>query len=112
MKPWPYLLAFIVPLSAVVGHWWGGVFHFLTPVIAFVMIPLLDLVAGAEGNNLPLAELEKLAEKMSFRVITFLYVPVQVGLVLWGGYVVASPWRMSCFTKKMPSKKRWATCCC
>ncbi len=88
MKPWPYLLAFIVPLSAVVGHWWGGVFHFLTPVIAFVIIPLLDLVAGAEGNNLPPAELEKLAEKMSFRVITFLYVPVQVGLVLWGGYVV------------------------
>ncbi len=88
MKPWPYLLAFIVPLSAVVGHWWGGVFHFLTPAIAFVIIPLLDLVAGVEGNNLPAAELEKLAERMSFRVITFLYVPVQVGLVIWGGYVV------------------------
>lgn len=89
MSPWPYSLAYIVPLSVVAGHLLGGVFYYLTPMIAFGLIPLLDLIIGADQANLSAEKLEILSEKFGFRVITFLYVPLQISLVIWGAYIVA-----------------------
>lgn len=88
MSPWPYSLAYVVPLSVILGHWLGGVFYYLTPMITFGLIPLLDLMIGSDRTNLNAEALERLSEKFGFRVITFLYVPLQISLVIWGAHVV------------------------
>ncbi len=88
MQAWPFYLAYLMPVSAVAGYYLGGVYTFLTPFLAFAVIPLLDFVIGADRTNPAPEELEALARKWSFRFVTILYVPVQVALVIWGAYVV------------------------
>ncbi len=88
MSPWPYSLAYVVPLSVITGHMLGGFFYYLTPMMTFGLIPLLDVMIGPDRTNLNAESLERLSKKIGFRVITFLYVPLQIGLVIWGAYVV------------------------
>ncbi|MBY6365904.1 alkane 1-monooxygenase [Rhodococcoides corynebacterioides] len=57
--------------------WWSGVLVF------FVLIPLLDVLAGADGSNPPDDEVRDLQQDRFYRWCTFLFLPVQyVGLVV------------------------------
>lgn len=89
MRVSPYYLVFLMPLSVVVGHRLGGIYTFLTPLLTFGLIPLLDIMVGTDRANPAPEEMEALAKKLRFRLVTYLYVPVQVALVVWGAYVVA-----------------------
>lgn len=85
----PFYLIFLVPLSVVLGYIWGGIFTFLTPVMVFGAIPILDLIIGTNTKN-PTPEQEStLKEAMSFRIIAILCAPLQVAMVLWGAYAVS-----------------------
>ncbi|MGH7452638.1 MAG: alkane 1-monooxygenase, partial [bacterium] len=88
MSAWPFYLAYLMPASAVAGYLLGGVFAFSTLFLAFVIIPLLDLIVGPDRTNPAPEEMEALAHRLSFRVVTNLYAVVQVTLVIWGAYVV------------------------
>lgn len=89
MKPWYFLVVFLLPLSVIVGYLLGGGWNFLTPLLVFGLIPVLDLILGKSTAN-PTAEQEKvLLSDARYRNITFAAAAVQVGLVLWGGYIVA-----------------------
>lgn len=57
--------------------WWSGVLVF------FVLIPLLDVLAGSDGSNPPDDEVRDLQQDRFYRWCTFLFLPVQyVGLVV------------------------------
>ena len=89
MHPLGFCLAYVTPASVVAGLWLGGSGTFLTPVIAFIIIPLLDLIIGTEQQNPTEEENKKLEEHLLFRWVLYLAVPMQVGIVVWGAYVVA-----------------------
>jgi len=84
-----FYIIFLVPFSVVLGYSLGGAYTFLTPVFVFGIIPLLDFIIGVSRDNPDAREEDKLREKFSYRIITMLCVPVQVGLVLWGAYVIS-----------------------
>lgn len=88
MSAWPFYLAYLMPASAVAGYLLGGAFSFSTLFLAFVIIPLLDLVVAPDLSNPIPEEMEALAHRLSFRVVTNLYAAIQVALVIWGAYVV------------------------
>lgn len=89
MSPWKYCIAYFVPVSVLVGYALGGAFTFLTPFLVFVLIPLLDWFVGEDSTNPTPEEMEKLANRSSFRAVLYLFVPVQMGLVIFGAYVVS-----------------------
>jgi alkane 1-monooxygenase len=90
MNSLSYYLIFLVPLSVVMGYSLGGTFTFLTPVFVFGVIPVLDLFTGSSAENpTPLQE-ELLKDKISYRIITFCCLPVQVATVIWGASVVSN----------------------
>jgi alkane 1-monooxygenase len=88
MRAWPFYLAYRMPASAVAGYLLGGAFAFSTLFLAFVIIPLFDLIVAPDRTNPTPEETETLAHRLSFRLVTNLYAAVQVALVIWGAYIV------------------------
>ncbi len=89
MSSLSYYLIFLVPLSVILGYGIGGLFTFLTPLFVFGVVPVLDIAVGVSQKN-PDSEAEaRLKDSLSFKLITWLCVPVQIALVFWGGFVIA-----------------------
>ena len=72
--------------------WWCG------PVIAFVVVPVLDHLVGADADNPPDRALDRLESDRFYRWVTYLFLPSQyLSLVfacwLWagGGWVTMTP---------------------
>ncbi len=61
MKDLKYLSAYIVPLCAVVGLIQQGIFSFLTPVYAFVLVPILELLFPIDDTNISDADKQRKA---------------------------------------------------
>lgn len=83
-----FLLAYLIPVALIIGYGLGGWFNYLVPLLIFVAIPALDLILGEDRSNPDEAEVATLQKRFAYRLILFLYVPLQVGLVIWGAYVV------------------------
>ncbi|MDT5078939.1 MAG: alkane 1-monooxygenase [Mycobacterium sp.] len=75
---------FLVQVTGFSVFWWFG------PILAFVVIPMLDHVVGADAENPPDRALTWLESDRFYRWITYLYLPSQyLSLVfacwLWAG---------------------------
>lgn len=82
----PYLVVFVIPAALAAGFLEGGVWLYLVPVIAFVLVPLLDLVLPEDTRN-PSPDIEtELEERKAFRLVTWALVPVLWGATLWGAW--------------------------
>jgi alkane 1-monooxygenase len=88
MQVLPFLTILSVPASIVIGHALGGGWNFLTLAIAFGLIPLLDLVVGINPQNPQEDEEETIENDRRFAYATWLLVPLQVGMTIWGAYIV------------------------
>lgn len=68
--------------------WWAG------PIIAFVLIPLIDVVGGEDGENPPDELFEELENDRFYRWTTYAYVPLQYASFLLACYIWAN-WDLS-----------------
>ena len=85
-----FLVAYLVPCLVVAGYVLGGWWHFLTPLVIFVLVPLMDLLVGTWKINLEEDHYRQLKDVLYFRLITYAYVPCQFALVGWAAYIAAS----------------------
>ena len=83
MKAIRYAPAYLIPLSVVAGVSMGGLWTWTTPLLVFIAIPLVELLAGRNSMNLD-PESEALAKQQPlYSWILWSYVPIQVGLTLF-----------------------------
>ncbi len=85
-----FLLAFVIPSLSILGYLLGGAWNFLTLGVVFVVVPILDPILGRRLANFSDSANGRLKEDLFFRLVTWLYVPMQLGLVIWGGMMVGS----------------------
>jgi len=52
MKDLKYLTAYAVPLCAIIGLWLQDVWSFITPIYAFVLVPILELIFPINDANI------------------------------------------------------------
>ncbi len=86
IKKYTYLIVFIVPAAVAAGAWYGGWLAYLTPFLAFGLLPLLDLIINEDRSNYSEAEAKQMEGELYYRWITFLFVPVYylaLGLTIW-----------------------------
>ncbi|RJP78165.1 MAG: alkane 1-monooxygenase [Desulfobacteraceae bacterium] len=83
-----FYLVYLVPFSVIAGYMLGGAYTFLTPVVVFLIVPLLDIVIGKDTGNIPEDRTREMEEVFGYRLATWFCAPVQMGLVFWGAYVV------------------------
>ena len=92
-KRYLWLLGTIIPLLPMVI--WGAYaltgwsfWFFFGPFFVFVLIPLLDIVAGLDPDNPPDELIEALEEDRYYRWITFAFIPLQIIGLTWGAYLL------------------------
>ncbi|MFB7248592.1 alkane 1-monooxygenase [Streptomyces populi] len=73
----PWQAGALVHLTGVTAFWWWG------PFFAFVLVPLFDLITGADGKNPPEAVVERLEQDRYYRWCTYLYLPLQFASLVW-----------------------------
>ena len=88
MKPYPFLIIYLLPLSVWLGYGLGGIYNFLTPLFVFGLVPLLDVLLGVDTRNPNAEEEEALAEDRAFRIITWACAPLQLLMVVLAAYVI------------------------
>lgn len=81
MTALPYLLLFAAPVLLVAGQRLGGGWNLATVIGLFLLVPLTDLALGIDETSTEAAGVAN--ARLSFRAITWLAVPVQVGIVCW-----------------------------
>jgi alkane 1-monooxygenase len=83
MKDLKYLAALSIPLSAVFGLYFNGVWCFLTPVYSFVIIPILEMLLPEDNKNYSESELKEKKVNKLFDWILYLNLPIVYGLLIW-----------------------------
>lgn len=81
----PHLAGFVLPLALVAGVEWGGPWTFLPLALLLGFLPIADWLAGLNAQN----QEPELAGNVWFRAITWLWVPVQIGMVSWAMLQIA-----------------------
>ena len=83
MKNLKYLAALTIPLVAIIGTYYKGIWVFLTPVYAFGFIPLLELILPQNNKNYSKEEAENKATNLIFDWLLYLNIPVIFSLLTW-----------------------------
>ncbi len=87
VKKYAYLIVFVLPALVALGVRFGGAASFLTPIVAFVLIPLLDLLIGEDRVNYTPEEEKAMDGARYYRLVTYAFVPVYwavLAYVVWG----------------------------
>ena len=82
MRDLKYLAAFSTPLVAVLALYLGGYYSFLTPIYAFSMIPLMELIFSQNTENLSDGEVQEKSVNPIFDWLLYLNIPVVYGLLI------------------------------
>ena len=90
MKAWPYLLVFLIPLTVILGFWFGGWYTFITPIVVFGIVPIIDALIGQDESNLSIEKEKELENKRTFRIITQIAAPFNTILVILGAYWIST----------------------
>jgi alkane 1-monooxygenase len=90
MKDLKYLTAFSIPLMAFIGIYYQGIFSFLTPIYAFVLIPILELIFPIDPHNITDDESKSRLKNKLFDWLLYLNLPIVITLVILSLVVVMS----------------------
>ncbi len=83
MKDLKYLAAYSIPLAAIIGLTLGGNWAFFTPIFAFILIPILELLLPVRTENLSKDDAAEKLKNPLFDILLYLNVPVVYGMVGW-----------------------------
>lgn len=84
MKDLKYLAAFSVPLFAFFGLYCKGFWVWATPVFAFVIIPVLELVFPVDTTNNESDDANSKLKRKIFDWLLYLNLPIVFGLLFYG----------------------------
>ncbi len=84
-----FLFAYIVPLAAIVGIIVKGYWVFFLPLLAFGILPVLELIIKPNDKNFTEEEEQKRLDIKYFDYLLYLIVPLQVFIIFLFAYHVA-----------------------
>ena len=83
-----FLLALTAAAAPVASHWLGQYWY---PFVVFwVVLPLLDAACGRRAQSSSPQEIRRLESSAFFRLLLRAWVPLQLGLIGWGAWLVGS----------------------
>lgn len=85
---WKYLIAYIAPIAAYWGIYTGGHWTFAGIYVAFVLIPLVELVTPAPASNYSSSEEAIKAADRFFDFLLYLNIPILYGLMAYYFYTL------------------------
>ena len=89
MKKIGFFSALILPVLLVFGFYLGGPFLWMIHLFVFLIVPLMDFLVQKDTGNIPAKEVSKVTKERFYRLITFFWVYIQLGVLSWGFYMVS-----------------------
>jgi len=86
-KKYSFLMVYIIIFLPCTGFYLGGIYNFITFIILFSLIPLIDYFIQDKSNPDNIQSKELLKDKY-YVLITLLYIPVQMILLGYSVYLV------------------------
>ncbi len=96
MKDLKYLFAYVAPISAFAGLYYGGIWSLGAVYVAFGLIPLLELLLPYSKQNFSEEEEESRASIIFFDILLYLNIPILYGMI-WFYFVTMSAGGLSTF---------------
>jgi alkane 1-monooxygenase len=95
-KRYLWLLGLVVPSLAFLAWglvtWTGwSVWWYLGPIVVFVVVPTVDLLAGLDRSNPPDDVIEALENDRYYRWVTYLFLPIQYAALVWACWMFTQP---------------------
>ena len=90
MKKIGFFSALILPTLLFLGMQWGSPFLWMIHIFVFLLVPLMDYVIQKDTANVPAAEVSESMKAQFYKLITFVWVYVQLAVLIWGFYVVST----------------------
>ena len=90
MKDLKYLAAFSIPIIAYFGISMRGLWSFMTPVYAFVVIPVLELMISVDDKNLEKQEAENKLKNKLFDWLLYLNLPIVYAILIYALFTVST----------------------
>ncbi len=89
MRDGKYLLAYLGPISAVAGLYFGGVWSFGYAYLAFGILPLLELFLPKSTYNFPQEQEDNRTHARYFDFLLYAHVPILYGILFYAFYKFA-----------------------
>ncbi len=90
MKDLKYLAALSIPIVASIGLYFGGIYSFITPVFAFVIIPVLELIFPVDTLNYSQEESQSRLTNIFFDWLLYINLPIVFALVVYSLFIIKS----------------------
>ena len=90
MKDLKYLVSYSMPLACVLGLCLRDYWTFFTPIFAFVLIPILEIILPIQNENLSNNESVAKNKSLFFDLLLYLNLPMVYGLLGW--FLWSVPW--------------------
>ena len=84
MKKIGFYSALILPTLLFFGMQWGGPFQWMIHIFVFLLVPLMDYLIQKDTANVPAAEVSESMKSHFYKLITFVWVYVQLAVLIWG----------------------------
>jgi alkane 1-monooxygenase len=83
MRDLKYLAALTLPVSAIIGINFMGFWSFLTPIYAFIIIPIMELILPQDDSNHNPGEIAKRSNNRLFDWLLYINIPIVFGVLLF-----------------------------
>ncbi len=90
MKDLKYLAAFSIPIVAFLSLFLKGIWFWATPIFAFIILPVLELLLPVDTENLESEEVEHKLKRKVFDWLLYLNLPIVYGLIIYTLFLVSS----------------------
>ena len=90
MKDLKYLVAYSIPAVAILGLIFRGYGAFFTPIFAFILVPVLEVLLSEQPKNLNEFEVLSKAKSKFFNLLLYLNIPVVFGILGW--FIWSNTW--------------------
>lgn len=89
LKKIGFFSALILPALLVTGYVLGGANLWLIHGFVFVFVPVMDWLIRRDTSNITKESVAKVSKEFFYKLVTFLWVYVQLAVLIWGLYVVS-----------------------
>jgi alkane 1-monooxygenase len=89
MRKIGFYAAFILPALLVGGFYSGGWNMLWIHAFVFILVPLLDYMIRNDKSNVPQNEISNISKERFYRLVTFIWVYVQLGVLVWAFFMVS-----------------------
>jgi len=83
-----FFSSLILVLLLVLGYQLDSYWNMITLAFVFIVVPIIDYFIGKDPENIPDSKIKIISEELYYRMVTYLWTYVQVGVLIFGAYAV------------------------